>query len=97
MFCAPTANGIEDFIEEIDTPVDSYYRGNTSNGIYNDNTGEAYLVRYNEDGTVKVLYKGIIRKGNHADSKKIDYVTREQIDQIIEGMEFSCDMKAVKK
>lgn len=116
----------EDFITEIDTPVDSYYRGNTSNGIYNDNTGEAYLVRYNEDGTVKVLYKGcfadgkfddstgeawelvfdssnginkyfyykgIFRKGNRANSKKIDYVTREQIEQITEGMEFSCDME----
>lgn len=116
----------EDFIAKIDTPVDSYYRGNTSNGIYNDNTGEAYLVRYNEDGTVKVLYKGcfsdgkfddstgkawelvfdssnginqyfyykgIFRKGNRADSKKIDYVTREQIDQITEGMEFPCDME----
>lgn len=116
----------EDFIAEIDTLVDSYYRGNTSNGIYNDNTGEAYLVRYNEDGTVKVLYKGcfsdgkfddstgkawelvfdssnginqyfyykgIFRKGNRADSKKIDYVTREQIDQITEGMEFSCDIE----
>lgn len=116
----------EDFIAEIDTPVDSYYRGNTSNGIYNDNTGEAYLVRYNEDGTVKVLYKGcftdgkfddntgeawelvfdssnginkyfyykgIFRKGNRANSKKIDYVTREQIEQITEGMEFSCDME----
>lgn len=116
----------EDFIAEIDTPVDSYYRGNTSNGIYNDNTGEAYLVRYNEDGTVKVLYKGcfadgkfddstgkawelvfdssnginkyfyykgIFRKGNRANNKKIDYVTREQIEQITEGMEFSCDME----
>lgn len=116
----------EDFITEINTPVDSYYRGNTSNGIYNDNTGEAYLVRYNEDGTVKVLYKGcfadgkfddstgeawelvfdssnginkyfyykgIFRKGNRANSKKIDYVTREQIEQIITGMEFSCDME----
>ncbi len=116
----------EDFIAEIDTLVDSYYRGNTSNGIYNDNTGEAYLVRYNEDGTVKVLYKGcfsdgkfddstgkawelvfdssnginqyfyykgIFRKGNRADSKKIDYVAREQIDQITEGMEFSCDIE----
>ena len=116
----------EDFIAEIDTPVDSYYRGNTSNGIYNDNTGEAYLVRYHEDGTVKVLYKGcftdgkfddntgeawelvfdssnginkyfyykgIFRKGNRANSKKIDYVTREQIEQITEGMEFSCDME----
>lgn len=116
----------EDFIAEIDTPVDSYYRGNTSNGIYNDNTGKAYLVRYNEDGTVKVLYKGcftdgkfddntgeawelvfdssnginkyfyykgIFRKGNRANSKKIDYVTREQIEQITEEMEFSCDME----
>lgn len=116
----------EDFIAEIATPVDSYYRGNTSNGIYNDNTGEAYLVRYHEDGTVKVLYKGcftdgkfddntgeawelvfdssnginkyfyykgIFKKGNRANSKKIDYVTREQIEQITEGMEFSCDME----
>ena len=116
----------EDFIAEIDTLVDSYYRGNTSNGIYNDNTGEAYLVRYNEDGTVKVLYKGcfsdgkfddstgkawelvfdssnginqyfyykgIFRKGNRSDSKKIDYVAREQSDQITEGMEFSCDIE----
>lgn len=85
----------EDFITEIDTPVDSYYRGNTSNGIYNDNTGEAWeLVFDSSDGINQYFYyKGIFRKGNRADSKKIDYVTREQIEQITEGMEFSCDME----
>ena len=36
---------------------------------------------------------GRIIQGSRADSKKIDYVTREQIDQITEGMEFSCDME----
>lgn len=85
----------EDFIAEIDTPVDSYYRGNTSNGIYNDSTGEAWkLVFDSSNGINKYFYyKGIFRKGNRANSKKIDYVTREQIEQITEGMEFSCDME----
>lgn len=36
----------------------TYYFGNTSNGLYNDDTGTAYLVKYYEDGTVQLLYVG---------------------------------------
>lgn len=45
----------------------SYYKGNTSNGTYNDKTGNAYLVTYKENGDVKRLYKGNFENGDSED------------------------------
>lgn len=40
-----------------------FYHGNTSNGYYNDDTGNAYLVQYNNSNTVKTLYCGNFKDG----------------------------------
>lgn len=40
-----------------------YYHGNTLNELYNDNTGQAYLAIYNDDGTIKTLYVGKFEDG----------------------------------
>ncbi len=54
---------VQDFRSTIDTYLEGFYHGNTSNGFYNDNTGDAYLVKYNEDGTVRTLYSGMFKDG----------------------------------
>lgn len=47
------------FIDEQEKYLTRYYYGNTSDGTYNDDTGNAYLVTYDEaDGTVRTLYVG---------------------------------------
>jgi len=48
--------------------LEGYYNGNTSNGAFNDNSGEAYMVKYFEDGTVRTLYTGKFENGNPEDS-----------------------------
>lgn len=47
------------FISEQEKDIIRYYYGNTSKGTYNDDTGNAYLVTYDEvDGKVRTLYVG---------------------------------------
>ena len=46
-----------------DAKLEGYYKGNTSDGFYNDDTGEAYLVKYATDGTIRYFYHGKIRNG----------------------------------
>lgn len=58
---------VEEFASGINSHVESYYNGCTSDGKYNDETGDAYLVRYAEDGTVKTLYVGRFKKGEFHD------------------------------
>lgn len=57
----------EDFLTSMETDLLSYYRGNTSEGKYNDKTGQAYLVRYANDGTILTLYKGCFSNGTFND------------------------------
>lgn len=57
----------------------SYYDGSTSNGAYNDNSGNAYLIRYNEDGFVSVFYKGCFKDGNFDDANAIEIVLDESV------------------
>lgn len=52
----------------------SYYVGSTSDGVYNDNSGDAYLVRYNEDGFVNVFYKGCFQNGSFDDTNAVEIV-----------------------
>lgn len=55
----------------------SRYHGDTSNGKYNDDTGNAYLIKFSYDGTVKTLYHGRFKDGEfHDDSKRAWYITR---------------------
>lgn len=44
-----------------------YYNGNTSEELYNDDTGNAYLVKYKDDGKVDSLYVGKLKKGQPHD------------------------------
>lgn len=59
---APSENDILNvsrFQSKMDLKLYAYYAGNTSNGRFNDDTGDAYLVYYyEEDMKVKTLYVG---------------------------------------
>lgn len=56
-----------DFENLLDTPLEGYYKGNTSDGKYNDETGEAYLIKYFEDGTTRMIYCGNFKNGEFND------------------------------
>lgn len=59
---------VDDFIEKQDSKITQYYYGNTSNELYNDNTGNAYLIKFDQDGTVKTLYVGRFVNGYPSDN-----------------------------
>ena len=48
----------EYYLEISKFQLKKYYSGDTSNGRYNDNTGNAYEVIYDNDGFIKTLYVG---------------------------------------
>lgn len=59
---------VDDFVENIKPTIRTYYSGNTSNGKYNDDTGNAYEIIYNDDGTIKTLYVGKFEDGTFNDN-----------------------------
>lgn len=59
---------IIDFKNWLDTPIEGYYCGNTSNGKYNDDTGQAYLIKYNKKGKIRLFYCGNFKDGCEEDS-----------------------------
>jgi hypothetical protein len=44
-----------------------YYYGFSKSEKYNDSTGNAYLIKYDTDGTVLSLYKGQFLEGQPSD------------------------------
>ena len=46
----------------------SHYHGNTSDGKYNDDSGEAYLIEYYEDGYTRLVYQGKFANGLQEDN-----------------------------
>lgn len=50
-----------------DARLCAFYHGNTEDGRYNDDTGKAYEVILNEDGTVRTLYVGKFQNGTFND------------------------------
>lgn len=54
---------VDTFCETIPSSVEGYYNGYVSNGKYNDETGESYLVKYDYLGNVRYLYVGNIKNG----------------------------------
>lgn len=53
----------ENFMKSISLQIEGYYNGYTSEGKFNDSSEDAYLVKYNEDGSVRYLYVGQIKNG----------------------------------
>ena len=58
----------EQFIDLItDNGLDGYYSGKTSGGFYNDDTTNAFLIKFNEDKKIRLFYKGRFKDGNMHD------------------------------
>lgn len=75
----------DDFVEMNNENILSYYHGNTSNGLYNDDTGNAYYIKYfNSDvfncdhPVIQTLYQGNFVNGKFDDDTyNAWYITRE--------------------
>lgn len=59
---------VDDFATHIQTKIEAFYFGNTSNGEYNDATGKAYYIGYADDGTIRTLYVGGFANGTFNDT-----------------------------
>lgn len=54
-------NSFESFI--IDNGIEEYYYGRTSDGLFNDSTGDAYMVKYFQNGITRLIYCGDFKNG----------------------------------
>ncbi len=54
---------VDQILNSIDEKVVSYYKGRISDNFYNDETGNAIIVNYKENGDVRFLYVGKIKDG----------------------------------
>ena len=68
---------IEDFEKLKEMTMLSFYCGATSDGVYNDESGDAYLVKYNKKGFVKTFYKGRFKDGYFQDEDTLEIVLDE--------------------
>ncbi len=71
---------VESFTESLDEILEGFYHGNTLNGLYNDSTGNAYQVKYFEDGTVSMVYQGMFKDGQFEDSTGNAWYICKEID-----------------
>ncbi|MBD5395647.1 MAG: hypothetical protein HDR71_15610 [Lachnospiraceae bacterium] len=63
----------EGIMKEVST-LEGYYSGKTSSGLYNDDTGNAYMAKYYEDGTIRLLYRGRFKDGYPEDKRNTEEV-----------------------
>lgn len=49
---------VDKFLQNTNPIITKYYSGNTSNSLFNDNSGSAYEIIYDKDGTIRTLYVG---------------------------------------
>lgn len=78
---------VDRFLKSKGTEMLSYYKGRTSGGLFNDDTGRAYYVSYfksgeidgiSEEKVIKTLYQGCFSNGGFSDkSGDAWYITRE--------------------
>lgn len=77
-----SADGIlsaDDFRDSVCHELAAYYSGNTSDGFFNDETGNAYMVYFFEDGTVRLLYSGNFKDGTFNDNTgKAWYIVKNE-------------------
>lgn len=72
---------VSQFKKKLNTSLEGFYHGITSEGSFNDSTGKAYLVKYFKDGTLAVLYCGKFKDGQFDDDTgNAWYVTRGEKD-----------------
>ncbi len=69
--------------EDLECSIEAYYYGMTSNGLYNDETDNAYAVKFSkEDGTVRTLYFGRFENGVFSDNTGNAWIIGRHVEQI---------------
>lgn len=69
----------DQFREMIDERVCAFYHGNISDGYFNDDTGNAYMAYFLENGKVRLLYSGNFKDGTFNDNTgKSWYIVKEK-------------------
>ena len=77
---------VDNFLKDFDEELITYYNGRTSNGYYNDDTGNAFIIKYFGDGEIEgaegkvihTLYEGRFSNGYFEDETDESwYITRE--------------------
>lgn len=81
----------EEFVASIDTPLVGFYHGNTSEGWFNDDTGNAYIIKY-MDGAYQ-YYKGVFEGGEIGNPAIYKPITIEELDKLIDVSEFACELR----
>ncbi len=59
---------VEQFREEVALNPYGYYFGNISDGLYNDNTGNAFYISFFTNGRIRSIYSGNFKNGTFNDS-----------------------------
>ncbi len=72
---------VEDLLIKVQHNLKGFYSGNTANGQYNDLTGKAYYVGYDDDGTIKTLYVGGFENGVFNDSSHNAWMVGRSVEQ----------------
>lgn len=68
------------FKKLITTDVEGYYKGSTSNGWFNDDTGNAYMIKYFRNGLIKTLYVGDFQNGVFNDLTESAWMIGKKIE-----------------
>lgn len=58
---------VKKFKKNLKTKQEGFYYGNTKNGKFNDQTGKAYMVKYNKKGKIRLFYCGRFKNGQPED------------------------------
>lgn len=70
---------VDEVKNSMTTHLEGYYHGNTKNGKYNDETGDAYLIKYFADGDIRTLYSGHFVDGKFNDTtNNAWYITKTE-------------------
>ena len=79
----------ESYIKSISNNCISHYHGNTENGNYEDDTGNAFFIAFFEDGSTRTVYKGKFKDGIFNDETgEAWYITMEKGDKPTSYMYF---------
>lgn len=81
----------DDFRDKISGQKIAYYHGNTADGYFNDDTGDAYVIHYFPDGTVRYFGTGKFTHGDFTDSTgNAWYIVREDGEDGKKPTDYMC-------
>ncbi len=66
--------GTDQFMRNNHCAIRKLYSGQTVNGLYDDQTGNAYLINYDRDGKIDSLYVGCFKDGKFEDDDALEIV-----------------------